>query len=164
MNLTKRFHVYVDRTDESMPRVFYVGKGMMRRVRQKTRSKHHMNISGKYGCVREVVFSTDDESLAFAEEIRLISLHRTFVYGAEYSGFGCNYTRGGDGAAGATHTLSLKTRQLLSEQKKGNRNALGYRKTMEQRLNQSRAMKGHAVSEETREKIRSSLKGRKADK
>lgn len=62
------------------------------------RNEHHSRISKKYGVNRVIVFETDNEQLAFLEEIHLIDALKTYAY--ENENWGANYTRGGDGCSG----------------------------------------------------------------
>jgi hypothetical protein len=63
------------------------------------------------------VFESDDEQKAFAEERRLISELKTYVYALDHV-FGCNYTVGGEGTSGAKHVWSIERRKGASESQK----------------------------------------------
>lgn len=154
------FSVYVDWTCETSPRAFYVGKGKSRRLQLLIRNKRHRNVSAKYGLFRETVFSTDDEERALAEEVRLISELRTFVYDPLWNGLGCNYTRGGEGSSGSTHVCPTHVRQRMSALMLGNKNGLGRIVGIEQKAKISASLMGHEVTKETREKISLALSGR----
>lgn len=96
----KRFFVYVDYTTESEARPYYVGKGVLARVRNlKARNKLHAHISEKYGLERKCVLEFVTEQEAFAEEKRLIAELKTYFYGGN-DHWGCNFTLGGEGSAG----------------------------------------------------------------
>lgn len=102
--LTKKYCVYRDSTTESLPRVFYLGKGTESRVNgshAKLRNELHVNISKKYGIIREVVFETDDASEAYLKEVELIAFHKTYVGPSHDKGnWGANLDRGGMGGIG----------------------------------------------------------------
>lgn len=95
-----KFYVYVDYTQESIPRPFYVGKGNDERVQQLTRNQKHVYVSKKHGFQRRVVFSTDDEHQAFEHEEKLIAELHTFINDPEAESIASNFTLGGDGIAG----------------------------------------------------------------
>lgn len=69
-----------------------------------------------------------------------------------------NGTDGGDGVHGRKRTPEEKAR--ISQSLIGNQRGKGYRPTPEQQLRKSAAMKGHAVSAETAEKIAASKRGK----
>lgn len=147
---------------EECPRPFYVGKGNVARLGKKTRNKHHSNVAMKHGVNRVIVLSTDDENVAFGEEVRLIAEHHTFVDDPFYSDVGCNYTKGGEGSS--DHIASEETRRKLSMKNSismlGNKNGLGCRKSESVRRRISEILRGHSVSMKTRLKISTSLTGR----
>jgi hypothetical protein len=109
------FFVYEDWTVEPFPRCFYVGKGILNRVKNLRRNKHHMNIVKAHGIDRRVVFASSVEQLTFDVEVKLIAEHKTFVYDLDYV-FGANYTRGGEGTSGFRPSQS--TRQKMSHSAK----------------------------------------------
>lgn len=168
------FHVYVDWTDEEFPRAFYVGKGRAQRVHLRARNRHHVRILNKYGMTREVAFTTADESLAFAEERRLIAFYKTRSHGRD-GHWGANHTDGGEGLSGHTHsdetrqkmadaqrgdrnhmygrTVSEATRHKMSEAHEGRTYRRGHRLTDEHKHKIGIAGKGRVVSEDTRQKL-----------
>ncbi len=95
-----KFCVYVDYTKESDPRPFYVGKGSSSRVLLVKRNRKHAQVVKDLGSDRRVVFETDDEELAFAEEKRRVAEHHTFVANENASEIACNMTKGGSGLSG----------------------------------------------------------------
>lgn len=136
MNLERIFFIYFDKTDDG--RIYYVGKGLKDRIQQKKRNKKHKAISKKFGLNREIVFETNDEKEAFAKEVELIALHKTFTTDWSHQTIACNFTLGGDGASG-----------------------FYYKKTKEHRAKLSAALKGRKISEEHRLKIIAASTGRK---
>lgn len=119
-----RFKVYIDSTAESIPRVFYVGKGNASRVGDMKRNRLHTSISEKYGVTRSVVLETDDEEEAFDRERELIVEHKTCVY-VEGS-WGANFTLGGEGPSGMKHSDESKQKNSESNRiaQAGERNAM----------------------------------------
>ena len=167
------FYVYVDWTLEESPRAFYVGKGQEERLKHLARNTYHSRISQKYGVKREILFSTWDESFAFEEEIRLIALHKTYFYEND---FGANFTRGGEGSSG--FVMDEESRKARSEKMTGvakgpftedHRQALrdakiGVKLSEEHKMNIKASMRtssrvGHAIDDETRNRISDSLRG-----
>jgi hypothetical protein len=149
------FYTYIDVTKDR--RIFYVGKGTVKRFLDRTRNRKHSAISAKYGAERVVVF-IGSESRALAEEIRLIADLHTYIQDPECS-IGCNFTRGGDGISGlkmppevvarvaAAHRgtkASAATRMKMSLSQRCRRS------TPESNAKRSAALMGHAVSAETR--------------
>ena len=107
--ITKKF-VYVDKTLETNPRIFYVGKGSKRRVDQLKRNKKHSAISKRFGIQRIVVFETHDENEANKKEIDLIKEYKTLAKGYHVSDedFGCNFTKGGEGLSGISEVEKVR--------------------------------------------------------
>ncbi len=97
------FFVYIDRTLETLSRVFYVGKGNESRIRERKRNLYWQRVAAKYGHEREVVFATKDERAALDFEIELIAVYKTYRFD-NADRWGCNFTRGGDGTSGYKHT------------------------------------------------------------
>jgi hypothetical protein len=174
-SLSYRFYVYVDSTLESIPRVFYVGKGSGNRRYVRRRNWKHYQVRNDFGYCRNIVFSTDDLNLALLKEIELIKRYHTFVSDPEYNSVGCNFTAGGEGGS---HP-SLETRRLISQSnrlRKGEKRSFkackhiqeGIRKSLQRRpkwnLSEehkkriSQSNMGHQVKEQTREKLRQSSK------
>lgn len=110
------YFAYVDWTLEASPRVFYVGKGNLKRTQKRERNTYWKNIAAKHGWRREVLLATKDESFAFEEEKRHIAEFGTFEDGT-LGRWGANLTEGGEGASGYKHTQ--ETRQKLSEMREG---------------------------------------------
>lgn len=126
------FYVYVDWTTEEVPRAFYVGKGVKRRIKDtKRRSVVWNRIRNKYGLNRIVVLATEDESYAFEIEIGLIRQHKTFMPAwYDGSGWGANLTTGGDGVSGREGPLnhfygkhhSNETKKIIGDAHRGSNN------------------------------------------
>lgn len=102
-------------------RPFYVGKGLFKRVYQKTgRSKYWINIVNKYFPetkfpIVKILSRTADETEAFGLEKFWIALHgRKSVHPG-----GCliNNTGGGEGAAGAIRSRSTKIKLSFNKKK-----------------------------------------------
>lgn len=174
------FYVYIHiRLDTG--EIFYVGKGQKKRIRStKHRNLHWRRIVEKHGRSTYIHSSWENESDAFAEEVRLI---------AEFRKSGVklvNLTEGGEGSSGMApflgKTHSAETRAKISAANKGNPGCPGYTHSAEARAKISAAMKGnthnlghfpsaetrakislakmgHAVSVETREKLSAINKG-----
>ena len=98
--MKKLYVVYVDYTTEENPRPFYVGKGSESRARSLKRNNKHSSIQQKFGIDRRIVSSTEHESDAFENEVKLISELHTFVNDPLSDEIACNMTLGGDGASG----------------------------------------------------------------
>jgi len=143
--MNKRFYVYIlYRPWNMIP--CYVGKGSGDRVYFHSRyvdthyNKHLVAIIKKAGgeIPHRVVFETDDELQAFAEEVRLIA-----AIGRSDLRLGplCNLTNGGEGVSG--WSPKEETRNKLKLALTGNKNGLGYKFTSEQVSNVSRARIGN---------------------
>jgi len=129
-----RFYVYVDKK-LSDRKVFYVGKGGMKRVRDPWRKNLHWLrvVSKERGYLREIVFETQLEKSANSKEIELIKF-----YGRKNL---VNFTDGGEGQRGVKP--SLETRLKMSFAGKG-------KKKPQSRINY---LKTRVYSDETRRKI-----------
>ena len=162
--LDKQFYVYVHMrsTDDS---VFYVGKGSKYRSTSKNgRSEYWHRIVNKHGLIVEIVKDqmTFDEANSY--EIYLIAKLR------EEGCILCNLTNGGEGRSG--YSVKEDTKLLISQatkgkkrteetktKMKGNKNALGAKRSIETKAKISASKKGNnnlagrPVSEETRKKI-----------
>jgi hypothetical protein len=108
--MSNKYYTYIHIRKDS-GQVFYVGKGTGKRAY----SKHHRNnlwhkIVAKHGYTVELISEWETEEEAFQDEIRLIEQYKN-------DGFAiANFTLGGDGATGYTH--SIKTKNNLSERAK----------------------------------------------
>jgi hypothetical protein len=166
------FIVYELRHPDGRP--FYVGKGLRRRPKAHLTGRTNPHCARTIAAIRRdgsepmvvIVFETDDEQAAFAEEVRLIA-----HYGREHL---TNLTDGGEGFRGGRHTpesrakfaasltgrtLREETRARISAAKVGvPRPAF----TDEARANMSAAHKAQRrpLSPETRTKISNALSGR----
>ena len=131
----------------------YVGKGKGRRVDrhryygEKHPNSHLARIYKKAGgpLPHEIVFTTDDEQAAFAEEMRLIALYGRYRDGGTLE----NHTDGGEGCSNP----SDECRRKNSEAQKGNTYSKGVKRTEEQKLRQSLFRKGKKATEETKKKL-----------
>lgn len=169
------YYTYIDWTLEDLPRPFYVGKGSGSRIRVKRRNWKHHQIQNKFGIRREIVFESDDVSQALAHEIELIAKHHTFVNDATYNGIGCNFTAGGEGGSNP----SERTRTLIADsnrRRRGEKRSVAAKKHIrdairasvkrrgkwslsdEHKRHISEGNMGHAVSVETKEKLRKTSK------
>ena len=149
------YYVYEDITAESLPRVFYVGKGKKSRVTnfsKRCRNKIHTNISQKYGLTRRILLETSSEAEALAFEVEMIKLTRTCIYAEDFL-FGANLTFGGEGLSG--HQFSAEHRQKISDAKRGKSPTKETRKKMSES-----AKKRKPISCETRKKLSAISKGR----
>lgn len=187
--LEKIWHVYVDCTTEEVPRAFYVGKGNESRIKTTNRNKYWKRIAAKYGHTRTVLLSTKDEDYAFELEIETIYTHKTFEAAwADGSGFGANFTMGGEGSSGWRHSEesnqrnreahigvmpSEETRQKMSISHSGENNYWFGRNLPEETkklisLNhadvsgENNPMWGETFSDEHRAKISKALTGKKS--
>lgn len=167
----KIFFVYVDRTNDGIP--YYVGKGVLRRVRMPYRNGKHKYVSIQHGFNRSIEYETSDEFAAFDREQTLIKEYHTFVQDPEATSLACNYTLGGDGVSGLKWSsdsiekvkiqwkgrnnrrgvkLPPETRQKMSENKLGEKNP---------NFGKTPWNKGIKCSEQTRAKLRAKMLGRK---
>jgi len=98
------FYVYVHRrlTDN---KIFYVGKGKLKRHVSKTRGKFWYKVANKYGVYSEVILDNLAESDALSLEVELIKF-----YGRRDTGEGylVNVTDGGEGIAGYVYTAAQR--------------------------------------------------------
>lgn len=103
------FHTYIDWTMEEIPRAFYIGKGNEFRTRKPQRNQKHKYVCKTYGFKREIVFSSVSEKECLEQEILLIKEHHTF-YRDDLADkeIACNFTTGGEGAAGWVPTDEQK--------------------------------------------------------
>lgn len=103
------FHTYIDWTAEGIPRAFYIGKGNEFRTRNPERNQKHKYVRKTFGLRREIVFSSVSEKECFEQEILLIKEHHTF-YRDDLADkeIACNFTTGGEGAAGWVPTDEQK--------------------------------------------------------
>lgn len=147
MNEEKKFFVYVDYTTELEQRPYYVGKGIIRRVRNlRSRNKLHSNIKEKYGFERRCVLGPVTELEAFNEEKRLITELKTYFYGGP-GYWGCNFTLGGDGSIGHRQPpITEEHRELL-------RKLNSHPKSNETRLKMKEAAANRAANPEWRAKM-----------
>ena len=119
------FYTYLHCKPDGTP--FYVGKGADRTYEghgtdrrshsKKNRSKHHRNITAKYGWenILVYVFPCESEAQALADEIQQIAQLRREGYKL------CNITAGGEGCSGLVVTAEtrLKIAAALKGKKRG---------------------------------------------
>ncbi len=143
-----KFFVYVDWTNEEIPRPYYVGKGQEKRVKSKrSRNKLHENLTRKYGLDRRVEFSTDSEQEAYNIERELIAKYKTYVHGNE-GHWGANFSLGGDGSSGHVWAHTDETRQKLHLAH------IGRKKSEETKRKMSEAARRRAADPVWREKMK----------
>ena len=134
------YYIYTDYTvDEDWS--FYWGKGQETRTKDLTpRNPIWERISNKHGgSKRELFMATKDEQYAFAVEIAMIRIDKTFAADWEDgSGWGANMTRGGEGVKG----------RVWTEEQRKNRSGEG------------NGMYGYEYSDEQIERLRISSTGR----
>lgn len=141
ITLDKRFAVYVDSTDELVPRAFYVGKGTQWRCNdRRSRNKVYRGIRERHGMVRAIAFETDDEALAYAKEHDLVVELKTHVRDG-----GANLDMGGLG--GPAQPKSPEHRQKISDALKGHCKSIDHRAAL------SRAGRNKHLSGEHKRKI-----------
>jgi len=98
--------------------VFYVGKGSNGRYKLSTKSvrnKQFLNYKNKYNCDVRIIYSNLKEDEAFKLEIDTITKYKLIDQ------CNCNYTNGGEGISGYTHSESA--RKAISETHKGEQNS-----------------------------------------
>ena len=98
--------------------MFYVGKGCGNRYKLSTksaRSKHFLNYKNKYNCDVRITHSNLKEEEAFKLEISTIEKYKLDNQCI------CNYTNGGEGISGYSHSESAKRK--ISETHKGEQNS-----------------------------------------
>lgn len=149
--------VYLDWTLEDSPRCFYVGKGNENRIKKRDRNEYWKRVAAKYGWRREKILSTRDPVFAYDQEIEWIAKMGTYHYDRN-DGWGCNFTRGGDGGpvrTGWHHTAEIK--DLLRQKSLGNRNCVGRKasaETLAKRSGKNHHFYGKQLSPEHVEKNR----------
>lgn len=142
------YYAYVHiRTDSGIP--FYVGKGKQGRAFcKKNRNEHWKNVASK-GYRVEFLTESIDEELAFLVEIEAIDIFRKrgFVL--------CNYTNGGEGISGFSHSEETKKKMSI-----GNIGKHNFKHTEEAKQKISITSKGREISELTRKRQSESSKGK----
>lgn len=152
------FFIYIDWTLEDLPRPFYVGKGVIGRIRNRQRNTYWQNIVSKYGWRREVILATKDEQFAFEEESRYIDKLGTFEDGT-LGRYGANLTKGGEGRSGSK--LSDETKMKMSKAHLGKIFSEETRQKLSlANRNQIPWSKGRRQTPEHTEKIRTAQKGK----
>lgn len=144
--------------------VFYVGIGKTeeRAYSKNKRNSHWYNVINKCGYKVEIIYNDLKWNVACQMEKYLIA-----EYGRDDLGLGTlvNKTDGGDGVVG--NIVSEKSKKLVSEKMKGNKNSLGRKVSEETRKKLSEAIKGRKPnlgkkhSEETKLKMSEDRKGKK---
>ncbi len=158
----KKFKIYVDYTLEETPRPFYVGKGVLERVKSLTRNNLHSRISKKYGIERKVIFETDNEQEAFEIEKKLILEYKTFIHG-DANSWGANLTQGGEGTSGMIMSDEAKRKNSESNKiscSKEKNGMYGKHHSEETRKKIGIRSRGRHKSVETRQKMSTSLRQR----
>jgi hypothetical protein len=108
------YYGYKHWTTEVTPRCFYVGKGKQKRPYEGAgnRSKKWCAVVERFGLHVEICVGPITDCEAISWEIRNIETEDTFTTSystKEGTDIRCNFTRGGDGAAGYKHTDAHKT-------------------------------------------------------
>jgi hypothetical protein len=104
------FYTYGHYTESG--RLFYIGKGLKRRMCDRSnRNKHWQNTVAKHGLKVEVFSEWESEKDALSHEVFLISCFRDLGFKL------CNQTNGGDGFSGGV--VSEENRRLSSLRFKG---------------------------------------------
>ncbi len=154
--------VYLDWTLEDIPRCFYVGKGNEARVKKRDRNDLWKRVAAKYGWRREKVLSTLDSVFACDQEVEWIAKMNTYHYDRN-DGWGCNFTKGGDGGgAHLGHKHSEATKEFLRQKSLGNKNCVGHKATPEtlaKRSGSNHHFFGKKLSKEHIEKNRIANRG-----
>lgn len=154
--------VYVDCKSDGTP--FYVGKGNMRRVKERgRRNQHHRNITAKHqGWYRGIAYMGDDAG-ARQKEMELIA-----AYGRtdNQTGILCNKTDGGDGSIGCIpneQTREKMRNRYVPEEKKDFLRTLakGRKRSEETKKRMGAWQIGKVTPESTKQKISASLTGKK---
>lgn len=153
-----KFYIY-EHVRRSDGRVFYVGKGSRYRLRvTQHRNPHWVSVARKHGWDARVVFSTDDEELAFLVECELIRKRRQD--GSPLT----NLTDGGEGMAGYKFPKEVAARRAAKRRGIPNpaasRALRGVPKSTEHRAKLSEARRGRKATDEARHKMSQSRKGR----
>lgn len=111
--MTKKFYVYVHRyaSGPKDGRIFYVGKGKLRRSKDRSgRNDHWGRIVNKYGFSDHIVAKFESETCALSYEMAMIeSLGVSNL---------CNITAGGEGVSGLIHSDEAKKK--MSENRTNN--------------------------------------------
>lgn len=152
-----KFCVYVDYTKEQQPRPFYVGKGSSSRVLLVKRNRKHAQVVKDLGIDRRVVFETDDEELAFAEEKRHVAELHTFVADENAQEIACNMTKGGSGLSGINRVpvalVSSEGERMLFESTTLAAEFLGVAQEIIGRISSGRGRKTQTVKGYTVERL-----------
>jgi len=158
---TRKFFVYVDITDDSVP--YYAGYGTLSRLLRAARGNaKHKNIRKKHGQKRLVLFELDDETSAKELEKQVIADAQLNVYRHPENHFACNFTDGGEGTTGNKHTEATreKLRKVDHAWVRGERNPLKNpdvaAKVSKSRMGIPSHWKGKTLSLEHRQKIAAS--------
>ena len=150
--------------------VFYIGKGMPRRVNSKDdRNKYWHNTAKKHGFKSVILYDNLVEEDALDLEVDLIALHRVM---------GCNLvnmTDGGEGTSGRRFVMSEEHKRKIGLANKGrpcsaaqkeiaSKTHKGKIESTETRLKKSLNHKGHPISEAAKQKMRAAMTGRPSPK
>ena len=130
-----RTYGYKHWTTEETPRCFYVGKGVEGRAQDTSCRSHKWRaVMNCYGLRVEVCLGPVSDVEAIEWEIKNISLEDTFTTSfttEDGKNIRCNFTRGGDGAAGYRHTVQHKT--YIAQVLRGNRHTAGRKRPLSER-------------------------------
>lgn len=150
------YYVYVDKTDKGA--AFYVGKGNEARVKMLRggRNGKHGSVCRNHGQHREIVFSHEDEETVLNEEVRVIDALHTWVHDPLSDELACNFVREGRGWS-KTGTQC----ERISECTKIGMAKIPPEERAKQKERQRRAMMGHSVSDEARQRQSEAQRRRK---
>jgi hypothetical protein len=142
--------------------VFYVGIGKKekRAYSKDGRNKHWKNIVNKVGYYAEIIYNDLEWNLACNMEKYLIESYGRLDLG---TGLLCNKTDGGDGAIGiiVSYEVREKMRIFQTGQKRSNELKQKLSASLKGRIPWNKGKKMKAVSEETKEKMRKINLGKK---
>lgn len=109
------YFVYVDYTEEVIPRPFYVGKGNKDRIKSFRRNAKHRKIASTFGIQRQIVYQTCCPYDALDLEIKLVAELSTRACGKN---IGTNMTRGGDGVVNPSEEVRKKVKASWTSEKR----------------------------------------------
>ncbi len=144
-----RFYGYKHWTVEDTPRCFYVGRGVINRSKSHNGRNHKWHaIIKRFGLRVEVCIGPVTNEEANVWEIETIALMKTFSSNHLHddpNDIGCNFTKGGEGITGWTHSDEAKRKNSASNQVSCS--------------GENNGMFGKHHSEETRKKIGDNQRG-----
>lgn len=115
--MTQKFYGYKHWTLESVPRCFYVGKGLRDRPEKRNQRNHKWKaIVVRFGYRVEICVGPISNEEACLWEIAEIHHEGTFfrIHNHDELDIGCNFTHGGDGVSGWQHDVTSKLKMSIS--------------------------------------------------